>query len=318
MTEYIFHLSGDNIQLARYETVFMTGALDYSFDGDLLMVGLKGVKGLDKRLGFTHSIHKLLFVCDKQSVDDAIKKFDWNKIIKADYKVFLNGDLRSSERELAGFVWDRLKNPKVNLKKPKHKVIFFVRGKVYACLHLADADKSYNARCMHMLPGRHPSVMKPRLAKAVVNLLAAKNRSIIYDPFCGTCGLLIEAALMGYKVIGSDNDELMIEKAKSNFAHLKINNFKLYRRDALMFNKKADYVVTDLPYAKGTKNQDIIKLYTRFLKILDKLLVSRAVVIFPSTVNAKYLISKTNLRVLGKFDYYLHKSLSKQIFVLGK
>jgi tRNA G10 N-methylase Trm11 len=76
-------------------------------------------------------------------------------------------------------------------------------------------------------------------------------------------------------------------------------------------------MVTDLPYALGSKNTDLTKLYSNFLTTLTQILKIRAVIGFPSFYNYKKLINKTNLKIEHEFTLPIHKSLSKKIVVLS-
>jgi len=55
-----------------------------------------------------------------------------------------------------------------------------------------------------------------KLAKIMVNLAIGKNTTTIYDPYCGTGSILIEALLQGYKVIGTDISPEVIEGCSKN------------------------------------------------------------------------------------------------------
>ncbi len=44
--------------------------------------------------------------------------------------------------------------------------------------------------------------MSPKLARCMVNLTGVKENDLVLDPFCGTGGILIEAGIMGARVIG--------------------------------------------------------------------------------------------------------------------
>ncbi len=60
-----------------------------------------------------------------------------------------------------------------------------------------------------------PVSLDPRLARSMVNLACPAGGRIL-DPFCGTGGILIEAALSGLEVCGSDLDERMVEGSREN------------------------------------------------------------------------------------------------------
>ncbi|MFC1801373.1 TRM11 family SAM-dependent methyltransferase [Nanoarchaeota archaeon] len=176
------------------------------------------------------------------------------------------------------------------------------------------SKKGFLSRRAHLLPEGHPTSLHPKLARALVNLTGAKKGDVILDPFCGAGGILIEAGLIGCKVVGFDIDKIMLKRAKINFDHLKIKNYKLELKDATTINKHFDYIVTDLPYGKNSKvsEKDLNKLYSDFFKVLKKIKPKKAIIGLPDFVNYK----KFKLIMKKEFSWYLHKSLTKKILVL--
>jgi tRNA G10 N-methylase Trm11 len=106
-------------------------------------------------------------------------------------------------------------------------------------------------------PGRNMKVglMPPKLAQMMINLAGLDRGKAIYDPFCGTGGLLLEALIMEYKIFGSDINEEALNQAKRNiewackYINLRptfLNN--LFIQDATQFNKASfpfDAIVTE-------------------------------------------------------------------------
>ena len=80
-----------------------------------------------------------------------------------------------------------------------------------------DRHKPYSNRRKGMLP--------PKVARMMVNLAlgqlgADQKEPLIYDPFCGTGTILMEAALSGCKVVGSDIDRQAVAGSQDNLAWL--------------------------------------------------------------------------------------------------
>ncbi|MYB40303.1 hypothetical protein F4X86_03515 [Candidatus Saccharibacteria bacterium] len=59
-------------------------------------------------------------------------------------------------------------------------------------------------------------ILPPKLAQIMVNLTRCPEGLTILDPFCGNGGLLQEALLSGYKVLGSDVDRNQLEICAAN------------------------------------------------------------------------------------------------------
>lgn len=159
-----------------------------------------------------------------------------------------------------------------------------------------------------------PISLSPKLARAMINLTGTEN-GVITDPFCGSGGILLEAGLLGHKVIGYDIDNIILKTAKDRLDSFKIKA-KLECKDASSIDSQIDYCVTDLPYGKNTSLESLITTYTNFLKNLNVILKYKAVIGFPHFVSGEVLANLTGFLVLGKYHWKLHRSLTKEILVL--
>jgi tRNA (guanine10-N2)-dimethyltransferase len=313
----VYLLSKSNLSLSKAEVLSLLDAEEYDqFDNVLIAENKKKMK-LEKRLGQTHSIYRFLFKCKKKSLINTIEKYDWEKIYKKNFCVRVHDTAEFTEKDLAGYIYRKIRNPKVNLDNPKTKIEFFFRDNAVVCgLLLSDVDKSFCKRKAHLRPSLHPTSMHPGLARTLINLTGLEKGTIL-DPFCGSGGILIEAGLMGFKTIGYDIDEEQIKRAKKNTYFYKIKNCRLEKKDALNLNIKPDAVVTDFPYGKGSKGKNLKGLYESFLKrAYTKTNV--CVVMLPKFISYKKIISKTNWKIKNKFEIYVHKSLTRIILKLTK
>ena len=84
-------------------------------------------------------------------------------------------------------------------------------------------------------------------------------------------------------------------------------------QDARNLKGRYEAIVTDLPYGKNTTSQDLEELYSRFLTTAFNV-TNKIVVMCPDFVDIKKLCFRW--KIIGEFNYYLHKSLSKKILVL--
>jgi tRNA G10 N-methylase Trm11 len=90
-------------------------------------------------------------------------------------------------------------------------------------------------------PARDEKVgmIPPKVAQTMINLaLPLKSLEYILDPFCGSGTILQEAILMGYKAVGSDLEQKMIENSERNLEwfrnryHVPPNRYKLFKAHA--------------------------------------------------------------------------------------
>ena len=331
--DYIFLLSKENVRLSTFEVVYLLNLKKYKVYNNLLVTEInekeeKNERILEKfkRLAYTKKIYQFLFISTEKKLIEDIKRFNWNKIYKKNFcirifeiternKIKKEEKIKYSEEEIADVIWKHLKNPTVNLTNPKTPLHFyFLKEKVIVGKLMYENTEDFEARKAHKRPELHPTSMHPKLARCLLNLCSAENS--IVDPFCGSGGILIEAGLIGLKCIGYDISEPILKKARINLNYYKIKNFKLVKKDATKLTKTIDYVVTDLPYGRGTQKVDLDKLYLNFLKKLKTLLKKRAVIVFPHYINYQKIIKKSKSKVINEFSYYIHGSLTKKILIL--
>ncbi|MBN1644860.1 methyltransferase domain-containing protein [Candidatus Woesearchaeota archaeon] len=308
----MFVLSQENLKLAKAEIAALTNKPSKLYDYILVS---DSSKQLNNRLAYARLFYKFLFICEEDELERKIKEFDWNKYYQNSFCVRKFGKSSFNELHIADLVWERLKNPNADLKNPKTRFDFYFTKKWVLCgLLVSKARTDFDKRMPKLRPGIHPSTMKPRLAACLVNLTGI-NSGVIYDPMCGTGGILIEAAAMNLNTIGSDIDELMLKQAEKNLKHYNLKA-KIFKQDALKIKKAYNYIVTDLPYGKNTRSLDQKKFYLAFLKNLKKILKTRAVIVFPDFIKHKSLIKRAGLKLKAEYSYYLHRTMSRVICVI--
>jgi len=320
--KFAFVLSQENLDVSIAEVLALTGREDHELFDNLLVMDLpKSAKLFEiifKRLAFTKSFHRVLFICKKNNLIKNMKNFPWSKIYRKDFSLSLHNSEELKEKDLAGYIYDRIKNPKVNLEDASTEIeLFFIKNQVIATRKRKEFKEDYEPRKAQNRPAHHPSSMHPRWAKALINLTGIRQGRLL-DPMCGSGGFLIEAGLMGLTPIGYDIDETMLDRAKTNLKYFKINPI-LKNKDATKTQQKFNYILTDLPYGKNTKKQDMIELYKDFFQNLERILKKRAVIVGPSFIDVKKIIEEqTELNIVQEFSQYIHHTLTRKIFVLEK
>jgi len=104
-------------------------------------------------------------------------------------------------------------------------------------------------------PFFQPGSMDPALARAIANLAGARPGATIVDPMCGTGGIVLEAALLGARVVGIDAQAKMTSGARENLHALAPENADatVLRGDARrppFVEDAADGLVVDVPYER--------------------------------------------------------------------
>ncbi|MGZ7119813.1 MAG: DNA methyltransferase, partial [Methanobacterium sp.] len=268
--EIIFILSGEHETLPKAEITASLEALNTSFssiyDHDRVLIldipddATEVIETLGKRLAYTNEICRLIFETDNVSLKDDVQNFEWEKVISNDYAVRVKNinidpdfNSQAMEIEIGGIIKASLgEKAKVNLENPeKFLRIIFVDEKIFVSERLVKrAKKHYYALKPHKRPFFYPGSMSPKLARGMNNLTRIKKGSIVLDPFCGTGGILIEAGIIGAKVVGMDIDEKMVEGTRKNLKYCNIKDYEVFKGDArnITLPYKVDAIVTDPPY----------------------------------------------------------------------
>ncbi len=152
--------------------------------------------------------------------------------------------------------------------------------------------------------------LSPKLARAMVNLTGVSRDMPLVDPFCGSGGILREAALLGHPVVGYDTKQETLSRAQQN-----VPSGTFFCQDACDMKEKLFAVVTDVPYGKNTSVPHLISLYTHFLSTVYPLLQKTMVICFPHFVSGKALLEHAGFHILEQYRWRLHHGLTKEIFV---
>lgn len=209
---------------------------------------------------------------------------------------------------VAGEIIEKQISEKVSLSNPDFIVCASSSPRLCGVFMWSNKDAS-RFRKMHLKPAPHPSGIDPRLAKAMVNLAGAKKE--VFDPFCGAGGILEEVKLMGLEYLGSDISWKMINLARVNLK----SRAGLFRADALLWDRRVECVVTDLPYGKNSKlDGSFLDLVNKFfLKYKD--LTNKIVVCAPKKYDLESFATLHGWSLLFAFDIYVHGSLTRRIHV---
>ena len=135
---------------------------------------------------------------------------------------------------------------------------------------------------------RLPISLHPKLARALVNLSRVPTGGILADPFCGTGGIILEAARLGLRPLASDVRRKMVVGTRRSLRDLAAESAYLVA-DAGRGPWKAgrlDGFAADPPYgrASSSRGEPVLELYDRaFRSFADALSPGRFVaIVLPS------------------------------------
>lgn len=344
MAKLFFLLSGEHKTLPVSELKMILEAEGYAFktleqlDQTLrLEADLGCVEAVRLRAAFTRLCGLELFNCEAETSEivKSMRSTSLNEVLREkesfavrvkhvkNYASKING--MTLERKLGELVLNKKAKAKVNLKNPdKTFTGILTDGKFIFGVKLAEVPpKPFVERRPKKKPFFHPSAMPAKLARCMVNLAKPKAEELLLDPFCGTGSMLIEAALIGCRVLGFDIQRRMARGTFQNLSYFNIETEGILVADARDIPiTKVDCVVTDPPYGrsattlKRTTKQVVEEVLTSVYDMLDK--GQRVCMAAPKTLNISSVGKALGYKHLESHFVYVHRSLTREITVFEK
>jgi tRNA (guanine10-N2)-dimethyltransferase len=289
--------------------------------------GYDTIQRLSERLSFTFYIDEVLFSC-RASINELQKCAEGNPI-HGDGSIAVHCKNRSDTLDsqqivkTLGSIYSKKRT--VDLTNPDFQIrVLTTHSTIYVGLQQAELDRTqFEKRKVHQRPFFSPISLHPKVARALVNLSQVRNGETLLDPFCGTGGILLEAGLLGARIIGSDVENKMIEGCTKTLDYYKLKNYELYCSDIGSigdFVADIDAVATDMPYGRSTttKGENILQLYTRaFAAIYDVLKKGRRAVVGLSNKDMIPL-GENYFSLVEKHTFRVHRSLTRYFAVYQK
>ncbi len=272
------------------------------------------------KLAMAHTVMEYLGRCDadEASITAMLKALSitTEQTFAARVRKMEDARPEMSQLTLERLIGNNIKGP-VSLDAPETEYRAIITGtKCYFGRVILHIDRgSYQYRNPMRRPFFHPGVMMPITARTLVNLSQAEAGDTIYDPFCGTGGVLLEAKLCGMEIIGSDMDPMMIEGCRKN-----LSDADLFLADATklpLCDNSIDSVVTDLPYGHSVciMAESMDQLYMDSLREIRRIVKPGGRCVIVTHVDI-HLLAEKEFTVVRKFSQRIHKSLTRQILIL--
>jgi len=288
-------------------------------------------KILVRRLGYTHEVHQLLSSIYLDDLDDGVNSIDWSYYIDEDFAVRVKRfdseiDTVGTEKRIGHLILSNTDGISVNLSNPKSFIrVVAHNNSLYLCYRKYKLDKKYFEDMKpHKRPFFHPGCMSPKLARCMVNLSRVREGELVLDPFCGTGGILMEAGLIGARVVGCDIDWRMKRGAATNLEYIGITDYKTHTVDVreLKMYEEADAVVTDPPYgiSTTTSGEGTSGIFREFLISIEHSMKENALLVMasPDSLDVDSLLDEVGFRLLERYEIRMHKSLTRIISVIAK
>lgn len=268
-------------------------------------------KGIAKRAAYIKAIGEVIGISeDPKEINEAVR----GKC----FSVKPNVILRSDKDRFDILYSEIIKNVKLS-KSCQPLDLIFTDGVIIAGIREEERD-SKSLRIHAKKPFYQSGTMDSYTSRLMVNL--ANPKRSVFDPFAGVGSILIESAWIGYNCIGSDIDEKMIVKSRQNleyfgyYCHLLQSNIT---NNCVM---RAESIVTDPPYGRSVnaKEAKIYELYDKLFATAAEILPKKGKLVFATDAQYDWRdnIKAQQLVVISIHFIYLHKSLSRAIYVVQK
>ncbi len=286
---------------------------------------------LTKRLGYTHEVHQMIMKSSAESLDDDIPTINWNDYIPENFAVRVKRfkseiDTVATERRAGALILDNCENIKVKLREPNSLIRMVACGNdIYIAIEKYKLNKKHFVETKpHKRPFFYPGSMSPKLARCMVNLSRVTAGQLLLDPFCGTGGILIEAGLIGCKLVGSDIYWKMKNGTAINLDYYGITDYRTFNLDVreLKMYEKVASVVTDPPYGISTSTGDIEgdNIFMEFFVAIYDNMRDDAYLCMasPHYVDLKPMAEEVGFEIVEQYGIKMHRSLTRIISVIRK
>jgi len=167
-----------------------------------------------------------------------------------------------------------------------------------------------------------PISLHPKFARALVNLAEIPMAGTVLDPFCGTGGILLEAAELGFRAIGFDREVKMVRGARASCREVgKAPDFAVADAGRLPVRAGSVHgIATDPPYgrAASTRGEPVDRLYERafdaFVEVLNR--GARVAVVLPTEKAID--IGTARMELAERHALRVHRSLARHFCVFLK
>ena len=319
-SRYILEISGENIEIARTEIKCLQETYrDFqiiSLENKFIVIDGNPDRAMNS--AFTNYISRIV------EENDYYDDFLGSGMPEGLFYVRVIGKPKTETENLESEIGKNLGgHGRISFKNPDFKVRAIFIDKWYLCILIYERDKKrFEERRAPMRPFFSPVSLHPKYARYLVNTSGTVEGDTVLDPFCGTGGILIEASMLGRKIIGNDSSLNMVMGTKLNFKYFGIEDYKMYNLDIaeLSIDKRVDGIVTDMPYGRssGINNHDIVELYKEsFIKFNELLKSSGKCSIIVNNIQfLNYARDYFNIEKI--VPVYQHKSLIRQFVILSK
>lgn len=339
--ELFFHVSGEHETLPYAEVKAILEAEGLPSRNVVVLPQLlcveadvKGLSLVAGRSGLTRACGVVLLKCEaeREEVLRAAEEVDYGDLVERGetFSVKIKTIMRPErgvgelESAIGRVILGRLQGVRVDLTDPDVSFLGILSRNVFVLGQKThEPSRRFLRRKLRDQPFAHPSSMSPKLARVIVNLARVSAGSLVLDPFCGTGSILVEAGLVGCKVLGSEINQEMLRGTMRNLDYFGVSWEGLVTSDArcLPFTG-VDCVVTDPPYGRASSTHGVPtrEIVSSFLAEALDILPSGGYIsiVLPDTLRVGEIVEDLGYICVESHLVREHKSLTREISVIRR
>jgi tRNA (guanine10-N2)-dimethyltransferase len=320
MPRYILECSSLNIDLLGNEI----RALSYNFGDFAIESQVKQIFVISgnwktvTQSSFVNTVSEIVQVTDKP------EDFDSRRVPDGKYYVRLKQYSSTPAAYTESAIGSILQaEGKVSFTEPDFVVRVIRADRWYLCIIRYERDrKELEQRRAPMRPFFSPVSLHPKFGRYLVNVSMTRPGDLVLDPFCGTGGILIEAAMMGRRIVGSDISLSMVMGARLNLKYFGYSDARIIRSSVseLDLDEKAAAIITDMPYGRNSSlhGDNIDQLYQESFAAFHNLLADGGHCALIVGDSALLKLSGEFFSLVSMVAVPQHKSLTRYFTVLRK
>jgi tRNA (guanine10-N2)-dimethyltransferase len=322
---FFIELSGEHSTLPRAEALAAMEAervhvRSAAFGPQLLRLETEGpAERALPRLGLAHFVCEEIASGDFESIRSFARAVD---LTGRTFRVRARGlgldiDPQALERPLGA---DFARTGRVDLEAPQidYRLLVgeeFILGRA---IHRVDRTR-LEATKVARRPFSLPISLHPKYARALVNLARVPMAGTVLDPFCGTGGILLEAANMGLRAVGMDRERAMVVGARKSLRRSDgIADLAIADAGRLPLRPGSVHgIATDPPYgrAASTRGEPVNALYARAFSELAEVIprAGHVAAVLPNEKSVE--LAAGSLELVEDHPLRVHRSLVRHFCV---
>ncbi len=317
MDKYIIEFSREPNEARKIEITSIMetyGDFEIEYMDDYIAI-IEGNPSHLKNSAFINFISKIIYKCDN------IEDLKNAKVPDGKFYLRIGGEY--SNREITERLIGSILNGKgrISFSNPDFVLRAIYKDAWYLSIVYFRRDtKSFESRKAPLRPYFSPVSMHPKYARFLVNTAHVREGETLLDPFCGTGGVLIEAAMIGIRIVGNDISLNMTIGTKMNLKFFKINDFKIYNDEiSNLETEQVDGIATDMPYGRGSYiDDDVNGFYEKSFSKFNELLKNKRYASFAISNKLYIETARKYFDILSVVPVYQHRALTRYFVTARK